>query len=273
MYSLKKHLEIQFDEDIYITRVRCGHPHLMMNSGYEGIRIIDSLSGTEVGRIKYPEFDFSVYTWVISPDGNMCYLFSPDEAEYALEVDLERFEARKINIPEDFLAPTQLCWFLPNLHIMDYKFRVWQLRENTMVKVDEQTTHKYYTRDYKRITKRFVVEKMNPDTNGLYVRSREYPVKHIGYLALEGKKILLMEQDGSAIDVAHYKSSLFVVFNDQIIQYQKGESRKALSIPEDESFISINVIIYEDVGYLNVVSSAKDYLNTPTSTLRVYRLQ
>ncbi len=272
MYSSIKHLEVKFEKDIYITRVRPGHTHLMMNSGYEGIQLIDSISGIKVGQVEYPEFDFSIYTWIVSPDGDLCYLFSPDEEEYALEMDLRRFQAKKISLPEDFLAPTQMCWFFPNLRIIDYKFRVWELKNNAMVKADEQTSHNFYANNYERILKRFVVEKMDPDTNGLYVRSREFPIKRIGYLALEGTKTYLMEQDGSAIDVAHYKCSLFVAFNNNIIQYQNGEIKKFLDLPDDESFISINVIMYKDVGYLNVLSSSKDHSN-PISTLIVYQLQ
>jgi len=273
MYSFKEHCKLKFEEDIYMTRVRCGHPHLLMNLGYEGIQIIDPLAGTLVGKINYPEFDFSIYTWVVSPDGSLCYLFSPDEEKYALEIDLVKFKARNISLSEDFQAPTQLCWFLPNLRIIDYKFKIWELKENAMIKADEQTTQNYYTKDYVRTLKRFVVEKMDPDSNGLYVRSREYPEKRIGYLTLEGDKGFLMEQDGSAIDVARYQNSLFVAFNDEIIQYQDGDARKVLDLPKDESFISINVIIYKNIGYLNVVSSSKDYLNTPVATLKVYQIQ
>lgn len=270
MYSFKKYQELKFEKDIYISRVRCNYPHLMTNLGYEGIQIIDSFSGSVIGEIKYPKFDFSIYTWVVSPDGGMSYLFSPDEEKYALELDLEKFKARKIDLSEDFQAPTQLCWFLPNLRIMDYKFRIWVLEKNALINIDEEAT--YYSKNYERTLKRFVVEKIDPYSDGLYVRSREFPVKRIGYLSLKSDKGYLMEHDGSAVDITHYQNSLFVAFKDKIIQFRDGEAREMLDIPKNESFISVNVLIHNNIGYLNVIFSSKDYLNTPISTVMVYEL-
>lgn len=276
MFSLYKHLEMKFKEDIYITRVRSGYSYLMLNSSYDGIRIIDCVSGEEKGTISFPEPDFSIYTWVVSPEGNKSYLFSPDETDYALELDLEKNSVRKIGLSKGFQAPTELCWFNPEFHILDYRDLVWTLKNNTFVKADLEAASKYYTNKFKRIINKFVVNKMEPSGRGLYVRSRK-STKYIGYLPLlEGQDVLkgiLMEQDGNAIDIAHYKENLFIAFESEVVQYRCGETDSILRITEEEYFVRVNIIIKDEIGYLCVLSSTKDHLTDVTGTITIYQLQ
>jgi hypothetical protein len=273
MYVLEKYREKTFDEDIYITRIRSGYAHLMLNAGYDGIHLLDCVSGEIVKTIAFPEFDFSIYTWVVTPDGRTSYLFSPDETDYALEIDLEQEKAKKIALVPDFEAPTHLCWFSPNLHILDYHYTVWVLRDDALVKADAKTADAHYTREFRRLTKRFVVVKMAPETNGVYVRSREYDVKHMGRISLANDTELLMEQDGLAIDVTHYGSSLFTAFEFQIVQFRDGQTRPELTAPEARFFVSVNVIEHQGVGYLNILSSSEEHLTGAEGTVTVYKLR
>ena len=275
MFTLHKHLEINFDRDTYIARVRCGYPHLLLNAGYDGIRVINCLAGTEIGAVAFPETDFAIYTWVVSPDGKKSYLFSPDkdDTDYALELDLEQLRSRKIALVKGFEPPTELCWFSPNLHILDYHYIVWTVENDTLVKASAEAADRLYTTPFRRITKRFVVEKMDPFGEGVYAQSREYPTRYIGRLSLAGESPLLMEQDRSVIDVTHYGNSLFACAESTILQHRNEKSVPALLVSEDAHFLCVNVIRKNEVGYLTVLSSTKDYLTGPVGTLAVYRLQ
>lgn len=272
MFSLHEHRKLSLDADIYCARVRSGHPQLLFNDSYEGIRILDCATGTLTELLPFSEPDFSIYTWIVSTDGSLTYLFSPDETDYALELDLESNRCRKIRLEKGFEAPTELGWFTPALHILDYHDMIWVLNGDALVKANADVADRVYTKEYRRITRRFAVVKMDPLGAGLYVRSREYPTKTIGHVSLPDGPSLLMEYDGSAIDVTHHGNSLFIAYDSEILQYQNGKIQPALVATEDFTFLRVNIVLIDGRPYLNVLSSTKDYATLPTGTLSLYEL-
>lgn len=272
MFSIQTHLQLKHEADIYFLRIRPGRQDLLVNYNYNGLLIIDCVSGAETGKVVFPEDDFSIYTFVTSPDGRYAYLFSPDEKDYALQLDLDSQTVSKIRLESAFHAPTELCWFVPSLHILDYEYRVWRLENDILKLAPAASADEVYSTAYRRVTKRFAVIKRDHLQKGLYVRSREYPTKYVGYVGFEPGVELLMEYDGSAIDVTHFQNSLFVCFDSKIVQFCNGRSGELLLAGEDEAFIRISTIITGDQGYLVVLSSTKDYLNCPTATISIYRI-
>ena len=272
MFTLTPHLKFVFEADVYKLRVRPGYPHVMVNHGYDEIRILDCINGKEVGKASFPESDFSIYAWVSSPDGSRSFLFNSDENDHLLELDVERLHFKKIAINDGFNVPTELCWFTPQLHILDYKYRVWTLSGNVFVQADAATADQLYTRPYRRITKRYTVDKMDPYGNGVYVRSRPYPEKTIGRVSWDGQEDLLVKQEEDSVDVTHYQQSLFVNLITTVVQYADGDHMTMLESSDDDHFICVDVVRHEGTAYLNVLSSTKDYLSGAIATLNVYQI-
>jgi hypothetical protein len=169
--------------------------------------------------------------------------------------------------------PTELAWFTPGLSILDYHDIVWRLEGDRLVKADAVGADQVYTVEYRRILKRFAVVKMDPLGPGLYVRSREYPTKTVGYIPLGRGEPLLMEHDGSTIDVTRHRDRLFVASDSEIVQFRGGRRFPFLTATEEIAFLRVNVVVIDEVAHVAVLSSTKDYSTVPTATLALYRIE
>lgn len=273
MLSMTLLHESRFEEDVYKLQVRSGHPHLLLNSGYTGIRIVSCPAGESLERIDFPEpiESFTIDTWLVSPDGQTSYLFSRDET-FALRVDLQTKAVRKIGLSPQMAPPSGLCWFTPEFRVWDQYRQEWRVEHGRFIPVrdeqhgrkDDAATHRF--RQALGGLSGLTVLKMNSNGQGFYALSEEGD--RIGHVSIEGK-VLLVTQDGNAIDVAHYGNDLFVCFENEIIQHAQGGSRMALKANPDEFFLAIQVLEVEGEPTLCVLASTQDQT---ASLLKYYRL-
>jgi hypothetical protein len=273
MLSMTSFHESRFQEDVYKLQVRSGYPHLLLNSGYTGIRIVSCPSGESLKLIAFPESieSFTLDTWLVSPDGQQSYLFSRDET-FALGVDLQTKTVRKIGLSPHMAPPSGLCWFTPELRVWDQHKQEWRLENDRFMPVGNER----HGKEDDAVTRRFrnalgglagfTVLKMSPGGQGFYVLGEDGAL--IGHIPIVGDS-LLVPQDGNAIDVAHHGNDLFVCFENEIIQHEGGSSRTALTAKSDEFFLAIQVLEAEGQSYLCVLASTQDQT---TSILRPYRL-
>lgn len=272
MFRLEKTSDVHLKSDIYVSRVRPGQPQVLFNDSYDGVRSLDCLDATLSEIIAFPEPDFSIYTWLVSPDGSRAYLFSPDQMEYAVELDLVLQKSRKVRLGEGFRPPTELCWFASTPYVLDYHDMVWTLKGDGFVKAGAEEADRLYTRDYRRITKRFVVKKMHWQEPGVYVRSREYPNKQVGYIPMTDGPSLLVDFDDNVIDVTHHRESLFTASDQEIVQHHRGKVRPVLAAEEGTSFLGLNVVEAAQWVFLCVLSATHDYSESPDAALTLYRI-
>ena len=83
MIRLREHLVYELDQDLFTARVRGTHPELVVNHGYEGVVALNCARRQQHPVLHFPSDDFSIYSWLMSPAGDVSYLFSGDAAEGA----------------------------------------------------------------------------------------------------------------------------------------------------------------------------------------------
>src|SRR5437762_13176943 len=84
VFTLKQAQEIPLAGDVYTARVRGPQTELLYNFGYSELRAMSVPGGAQTSAVQFPGGDFSIYEWHVRPDGNVSYLFSPDDMAYAL---------------------------------------------------------------------------------------------------------------------------------------------------------------------------------------------
>lgn len=263
---------MRFNADVYAMRAMPRALRVMLNHGYEEVRVVDCAQGTEIAKIGLPEPDFAIQKCLTGGEGARSYLFSPDELDFAVEIALPEKSSRKIHLPAEFDVPTGLCWFAPSFSVLDCKDVVWTLDGDKLVRADKELAEKLYPAALRKITKRFAVHKISHAGAGLYVRSRGSPVSKVGLVDTTRGVELVMEDDGVAIDFAHQGDRLFVAFDSRIVEWSGGRQSEIFHAGEDEAYLALEVVEADGIALLCVLSATKDYLTGPTTSLASYKL-
>jgi hypothetical protein len=269
VFTLKQAQEIVLSGDVYTARVRAPQNELLYNFGYSEVRAMSVPGAAQTSAVKFPGGDFSIHEWHVRPDGAVSYLFSPDDLPYALRIDHLKGVAAQVALPADLGVPSGLSWWSPRFAVLNTNDRVWVDDGATFVLATPAEADATYTRAFRRITRRFAVIKGDPYSRGVYVLSREYETKTIGFIpfADDGAAAHLVEHDGSAVDVAVYRDALFVSFEREVVQHREGRSEVVFTPGDDEQIIRVNVIESSGAACLAVVLGGEDHLNAPQSRL------
>jgi len=262
-------------EDVYAARVRGPQAELVVNFGYGELCSLTCPAGAETGRVKFPDGDFSIYEWHLSPRGSVSYVFGTDEVDYAVRIDHARAAASKVLIPPGFGVPSGLAWWEPRFAILNTTDQVWIIDGPTFALASPEEADAIYTRAFRRITRRFAVTKGDPYDRGVYVYSREYENKTIGFIPFGGDDTsgVLAEHDGTAIDVACWRDTLFVSFEREVVMYQNGQGEIVFTPDDEEQVSRVNVIEASDGPYLAVVIGGEDMLNAPKSRVVFLKIE
>lgn len=261
--------------DVYAARVRGPQSELVVNFGYGELCSLACPTGAETGRVPFPAGEFSIYEWHLSPRGNASYVFGTDEVDYALRIDHAKGVAAKVVMPPGLGVPSGLAWWEPRFAILNTTDQVWVADGGEFTLASPEEADAVYTRAFRRIARRFAVIKGDPYGRGVYVYSREYENKSIGFIPFAGDDAegLLAEHDGTAIDVACWRDALFVSFEREIVQHRKGQSAVVFTPDDEEQVSRVNVIETSDGAYLAVVIGGEDLLNAPKSRVVFLKIE
>lgn len=260
--------------DVYMARVCGSRPELIVNYGYEGLWSFDVASGRALPLIPFPDGKFSIYSWAVSPRGNISILSSVESGEGLLLVDHDQGSARRIDFNGELPTMTDLAWFSPTISVLDYEGGLWTIEGPSLRKATDaevQTCLGYFQR---RVLASYGVVKTDPYERGIYVyRMNNESVTH-GFMPYDANQNpLLFRAEGSgSVDVTAYDRTLFAAFEDRIVMQIEGEDPKLLvAAPDNEYFLRVNVIEHER-AYLAVLSSSKDH-RTPMGWVTLYEIE
>jgi hypothetical protein len=263
MLTLTSQFELKFDEDVYIARLRATYSELMLNSGYNGIQVVDVATGRLIRKMVFPDglADFSIHAWLVSPDGARSYLFSGDPLEFALEVDHNTGLVGRVTLPGNFEPPTCLCWFAPNLHMRDYYGRNWALRNGAVVEADQPATPEPF-RSRLRLDfpdQSLAVLRRHYPYEGAYVRNNS----QMGFVSFANASEQLLPLPDSVVDVALAPGGLFVCLEQGISLQNEQETQVVLAPRTGEYFISVESLSANQSMQLLVLSAK--YASTGSS--------
>jgi hypothetical protein len=273
MAKLREHLEYIIEQDLFMARVRGTTSELVINNGYEGILTIDCKTQKEPTVISYPMDEFSIYSWVMSPRGDVSYAYSENEAEGALCIDRQRGTAAPLAIPAGIAPLTDLAWFGVHTLLLDYEGKVWRVDGSQLVPASQQEIDACLDYFYRRVLSHYAIVKTDPYERGVYVRSKEFERKTIGFMPFNASETpMLMEQDGTAVDTARFGKLLFVSYESQIVIVENNQSATALSAEPGEMIVRVNVVEESGIGYLTVLWSSEDHLNPARGRVVIYEI-
>lgn len=256
--TLISQFELKFDGDVYIARLRATHSELMLNSGHNGIQIIDLTNGRVVRKIMFPDGvgDFSIYTWLVSPDGARSYLFSGDPLEFALELDHNTGDVGRVILPGNFEPLTGLCWFAPNLYMRDYYGHNWRLQDGSVVPADQSAVPEPF-RDRLKLgipDQSLAVRRLHYAYGGAYVGSKS----QMGFISLLNSSEILLPLPESVIDFALAPQGLFVCMEQAVSLQTDQETQVVLPSRAGEYFMGIESLIMNRSMYLLALSAKYD---------------
>ena len=260
---LKEFQRVDLSCDVYAARVCGARPELIVNHGYEGLWSFDLAARRALPLIPFPDGSFSIYSWAVSPRGNVSIAFSVEPGEGLLLFDHDQGSARRISFPGELPTMTELMWFSPSIGLLDYEGGLWTVDGTSLRKATDAEAQSYLTYFHRRVLASYVVVKTDPYERGLYVRSMDYETITRGFMPYDANlNPLLLEEDGSAIDVTAHDRTLFVAFEDRIMSQTEGEANATeplFTAPEGELFLRVNVIEQQDRAYLSVLSSSEGH--------------
>lgn len=271
MYQLHQHQRVDIDADVYIARARRGYPELLLNLGYDECGVLDLVGGAELRRIAYPEPDFGIYAWLVSPDGASAHAFSGDELDYAFAMDLEAGEAVRVRVPDSSITPTDLGWFEPTFSVLDYERRLWRQAGDRFELATREQTAERLGPDLRAFLDHYVVKKLGAIEDEVYVRGRDSVRNPVGVYRWSTGQAQLVDTDGSMVDWCTAGGSLFLVYEKQVVQVFGGRSTVMMKAEEDELFVQINAFEHEGQVYLGLVGSAEDHDAPPKAYVTTYR--
>lgn len=277
MCRIRKLSGIEFKGVTYMARVRGIYSHLLINANYDGIHIVDPVAQVIIGSIEYPylnidvEEPFSIYAWIVEPEGSLAYAFDQGDVDYAVEFDLNAGSSRRIKIPDQFGIPTQIGWFDPFFYTTDTNKSFWKIEGSSFVKADQEFIEQHLTVEILRILNEYSTIKMEANGQGYYV-VRKLGKSEIGYISSDGKSRLLVPWIPKVIDVCHYGESVFFALEERIVESNQGEVRTIIEADEKEYFMRVNIIQSGNNLLLTVLSSSKDHIAGCTGRIDVYEL-
>ena len=273
MSRLVEALRYDLDGDLFAARVGGSRPELAVNYGYEGIVTVDLPGRRVLPIIPFPGGDFSIYSWGMSPGGDVSIAFSVEPGEGVLYIDHERGRAHRLEAPDDLPVMSDLMWFSPAIALLDYEGGLWMVDGQALRPATAQEASSYVGYFHRRVLASYAVVKTDPYLRGLYVRSKEYERKTIGFMPQDANlDPLLLEQDGTAIDVATWGRELFTSFEKEILSTTANGTKTVLTAREGELFVRINVIEHDGRAYLALVSSDEDHLRAAKGRVTFYEL-
>ncbi|HYO54574.1 hypothetical protein [Archangium sp.] len=273
MITLREHLVYELECDLFAARVRGPQSQLVVNYGYEGVVALDCIQRRQLPVISFPTDDFSIYSWAMSPKGDVSYAFSGDPGEGALLIDHEKETSVPLDLPAGMPLVSDLNWFSPSTCVWGYDGGLWTINGPVVRRATESDATVYMSYFYRRVLSHYAVVKTDPYQRGLYVRSKEFERKTIGFMPFDSnKQPLLLEQDGSAVDTTSFGDTLFVSFESEILVLEGGTTRTLMRAQEGELFVRINVVEHAGDACLTVISSAEDHLNPARGRVTIYQI-
>jgi hypothetical protein len=271
--KLREHLVYEVGQDLFAARVRGRAPELVVNYGYQGVLALGCVQRAQSAVIAYPHDDFAIYTWAMSPGGDVSYAFAGEPAEGALRIDHVGGTTTAITLPASAQPISELCWFSATTLVLDYGGTMWTIASDHLHLASDDEVRPCMTYFYRRLLSHYVVVKTDPYLRGVYVRSKDFERKTIGFMPFDANESpLLAEQDGTAVDTAYFGNLLFVSFESQILVQEDGDLYPVLTADEGELWVRVNTVEHEGRGYLTVVSSSEDHLNPARGRVTVYEI-
>ena len=273
MSRLLEEQRYDIEGDLFAARVCGSRPELAVNYGYEGILTVDLAGRRVLPMIPFLGGDFSIYSWGMSPRGDVSIAFSVEPGEGVLFVDHDSGQAHRLAAPDDLPVLSDLMWFSPAIALLDYEGGSWMVDGSALRRAGPEETSIYLGHFPRRVLASYVVIKTDPYQRGLYVRSKEYARKTIGFMPQDASlDPLLLERDGTAIDVAVWGRELFTSFEKEILSTTANGTETLLTAREGELFVRINVIEHDTCAYLALVSSDQDHVRAAKGRVTFYEI-
>lgn len=227
-------------EMISSAKPRCQHSQLLMDHQMKELWVVNGPTLEVDFVVKYPTDvdEFEVHDFIVTLDGQYCYLFPNEPRDFFLSIDLENKQADKIWYSPEF-GGTYLCWFLPTGLFLGRDHSSWIIKGDRLVRANQEECRLRFPEPLRAaINEGYAIEKAG-NNGDVYVRG---PANDsIGKVTSSGQ-FLLMPQEGEARDVTSDGIRLFVSSPDGVAEYTDKRRRILLRTNSDIVFNSINII-------------------------------
>lgn len=269
MTALKELYRLSFGEDIYMLRAGGRRVELCFTLGNGAVRLLD-VAARSHRDLPFPQPEFLIHSWLITPDGTRSFLFSSDPLDYALALDHKQLAATKIRLPADFPTVTNLCWMSPDVHILDRKGGVWSIHGDEMIRVRPGDSDESLASFYRTLTGRYAIRRIDTEANGLCVIDQDRQV--FGLVSLRSGEVTMAPWSADMFDVAHRRGHLFACTEEEVAHFHNGHHEQVLTAPPGRQFWGLEAGSLGADGYLAVGSFDLSGKKRPYSYIDIYKI-
>ncbi len=124
----------EYPEDMTFVRMDSRRGVIMMNDGYNRLRLVDVNTMTEKVVDLAPFGDeFLICSWTVSDDERCSLLMSSDPLDYGIGLDHTTWEPFRFELPANVRLLSPLCWTSPRFAVMALDGRAWNAEEGRLV--------------------------------------------------------------------------------------------------------------------------------------------
>lgn len=254
--------------DGYICIPRGGSTELLVNDGYEGMRLVDAATVEEVGRVLFPEDvqPYPVHRWFMAPDGTWALVFS-HEHDVALRLDLTTRSATKVAVPMSMGTPGAVCWFEPHFQLMTEDGLVWGERDGRFVLEPLSPSFERWLENASS-SRAFTTcgyFKSDPAAGLLYLLARDPDRLGVVTTRSTEPELRLGPPSDGVVDFAWQAGRWVIGYHDRIeVIDDDGKRRNMLELATNERLGRLNVITHGGarllVGLISLASNDLDRL-------------
>ena len=127
-YQLKLLRHFAFREDVSFLKADLHRHVLLMNAGYDKLRVldIDTMSESLVNLAPITE-EFLIHSWTLDQDGACSLLASSDPLPYVIGLSHRDWKPVRIELPEPRPMLSEFAWTAPRFAVMDLAGTVWNI--------------------------------------------------------------------------------------------------------------------------------------------------
>jgi len=257
--------------DVYVMRVAHATSTLWINHDHVGLQGLRAATGEVVSEIAFPASGepFLIYGWMLSNDGRQAVLLSSDPLEYGLHLSLDMGLSRRFALPKDFPVLSNLYWFAPDFHALDYSGKIWRLERDRLVLAPSEVYDLEPVKEYLAIQRAWNVSGPDRRSGGWFVAGKEQDV--IGYLPRLDEKPVLARRERYG-DISRLDDVLLVCAADRIVQSEQGHVALLLQPPGGCSFRGVDVLELGGKPHLVALVAADDSNVAPSGYVQVHAL-
>jgi hypothetical protein len=155
----------EYPEDMTFVRMDSRRGMVMVNDGYNRLRLVDvdTMAEKVVDLAPFGD-EFLIHSWTVSEDERCSLLMSSDPLDYGIGLDHTTWEPFRFELPPDLRLLSQSCWTTPRFAVMSLDGRIWNAEGGRLVERPQTPDEARRNELHADLVRRFTV--FAPDCEG-----------------------------------------------------------------------------------------------------------